>query len=148
MDVVDRLSAMIAKIGQKLPSVKGILQRPNGEWLVRLDDLDVVLELDEKTRRMMVSVELSTLSELSEAAVLTHLLQYSFLWRETGCVYASLNDELRPVLMVPLFQEELSTDFLTNVLAHMVEKARAFTALIEHLSVASPKQVQLDEIKI
>jgi len=139
---------MIAESGQKLPSVLGILQRPKGEWLVRFEDLDVVLELDEKTRRMMVSVELSTLSEMSAAAMLTHLLQYSFLWRETGCVYASLNDELRPVLMVPLFQDELSTDFLANIIAHMVEKARAFTALIEHLSVASPAPVQGNEMKI
>jgi len=148
MNVVDRLNGMISDVGPRLPQIMGILRRPEAEWLIRLPDVDVVLEYDDRTRRLMLSIELSTVDRVREPETLTRLMQYGFLWRETGCVNVSLNDDLRPVLMVPLFLEEITTDLLANVVAHMVEKARAFTALIEQLATASPARLRRDELKI
>lgn len=148
MNVFDGLNAKIAKIGPNLPEVMGILQRSQSKWLIRLADFDVGLEFDASTRRLMVFVELSTVDGIAGPETFTRLLQFNFLWRETGCVFVALNEELRPVLMVPVVLEEATPEPLTSIVAHMGEKARAFTALIGELNRASPTASHRDELKI
>lgn len=149
MLTTNSLNKTIADIGPALPELISIVMRGDDEWLIRYPDLDITLEFDAATQRIMLSIELSTVDAMVKAETLTRLLHYSYLWRDTGCVYFSLNAALRPVLMVPLFAEEVTTEMLANVVAHMVEKSRAWRMVIETVDFdAHSDEMRPNEIRI
>lgn len=141
-----RLNDLIASVGPLLPEVDGILLRGDGEWILRLPDLDVDLELDSDHQRLMLSIDLNTVDAAEKAELLMRLLHYACLWRDTGGVFFALNAELRPVIMLPLFVPELTTRLLATVIAGLVEKARAWRLVIESLEL--PDQSTLPPNKI
>lgn len=137
----ETLSKIIAAVGPAVPELSSILKRGEDEWLFSFVDLDVSLEYDPEMDRIMLSGDSDPLPQANREAVLTTLLTYSFLWRDTGALYLALRSTDKPVLMLPLSGSEVDTELLTIVLPNFANKIRDISSLITSMSTEQRKNV-------
>lgn len=137
----ETLSKIIAAVGPAVPELSSILKRGEDEWLFSFVDLDVSLEYDPEMDRIMLSGDSDPLPQANREAVLTTLLTYSFLWRDTGGLYLALRSTDKPVLMLPLSGSEVDTELLTIVLPNFANKIRDISSLITSMSTEQRKNV-------
>lgn len=136
----ESLSEIIAAVGPAVPELSSILMRGEDEWLLSFVDLDVTVEYDRESDCIMLSGNLDPLPAANREAVLTTLMTYSFLWRDTGGLYVALRAKDSPVLMLPLAGSELAADFLSIVLANFASRIRDISSLVSAVAEGGGKQ--------
>lgn len=134
-DVRDEMTSasvneLLAAVGPNLPDVEGVLQRGEDEWLVRFPDIDVALEFDEASKRLMLSADLDRPAPGNHVAVYEALMGYTLLWRETGGVAAALSAEGVVVILLTLYAAELDQALLATVLGNFAERARLLKTFV------------------
>lgn len=130
MALIEEVRAIVAAVGPASADIEGVLERGEGDWLLRYPDRDLALELDAESRRLVLSAELGEPRPEARLQVLTTLLTYALLWRETGGVYVALNAAETPVLLLPLWAEELTAERLSAVIGNFLEKARTLDTYV------------------
>lgn len=126
----DAIDAMIAAVGPDLSDIEGVLRRGEDEWFVRFPDLDVALESDEPSGRLVLSADLGRPSPQSRLAAYEALMSYTLLWRDTGGVVAALSADGAVVILLTLHAAELDRALLATVLGNFVERARLLNAFV------------------
>lgn len=130
MASIEQMRETIVTVGPASADIEGILERGEGEWLLRYPDIDVALEFDADSNRLVVSAELDEPAPENRLEVYTSLLNYSLLWRDTGGVYAAMTAGGVPMLFLPLFGDEVTAELLGTVLENFKTKARLLRTYI------------------
>jgi hypothetical protein len=120
------------ELGQLDESVLEILQISDDCFAVRYEDVDVELEFDATSGRILLSTEIATPEPEKRLEIYETLLNYSLLWQETGGVRMALAGHGGPAIqMVDLDTAGLQPNLLRTVLANLVDRTiiwRAFFA--------------------
>jgi hypothetical protein len=119
-----QIASIIKAIGPNNLDIADVVEIGENEYVVHYDDLDVTLEFEAETDRLVFSAELGAAPADKRLEVYTTLLNYSLLWRDTGGVHMALTADGTAVQMVTLFGSELSTDLVNTVLRNFADKAR------------------------
>jgi hypothetical protein len=120
----EQVGSIIESVGPRDHNLEGIVQRDDGEYVVHYDDLEVTLEFEADTDRLVISAELGDAPRDKRLAVYTTLLNYSLLWRDTGGVHMALTADGIVVQTLTLSGSEITVDLLDTVLRNFAAKAR------------------------
>jgi hypothetical protein len=126
----EQVAAIIESLGPRDHAIEGIIQRGDGEYVVDYDDLEVTLEFETETDRLVLLADLGQAPRDKRLAVYTTLLNYSLLWRDTGGVHMALTVDGEVMQMVTLAGAELTADLLDTVLRNFAAKARLMRAYV------------------
>lgn len=138
MVTLDNIRSVIAAAAPLDPDVDGVLERADGDWVVRYPDLDVEMEFDADTQRFALSANLDTVDPELRLEVYTTLLSYSLLWRDTGGIGMALDASGTVVQQMILFAPEVTADLLGTVLPNFVVKARLLRTYIGNGGQSKP----------
>ena len=95
------------------------LQTGDTEWMVRHEDVEVEIEFDADSDRVMLSANLGIPSADRRADIYELLMAYALLWRETGGLRAGFSPTDRSLsLMGDFGAEGLTPDMLASVIAN------------------------------
>jgi hypothetical protein len=124
MASTEQVASIMRAIGPKDLDIADVIEIGEGEYVVSYDDLNVTLEFEAETDRLVFSAELGEAPADKRSEVHTTLLNYSLLWRDTGGVHMALTADGIAVQMLTLFGSELSDDRVNTVLRNFADKAR------------------------
>jgi hypothetical protein len=110
------------EVGPRDDRILQVLQTGDESWAVRFEEVDVLIELDPETRRLMFSCELGLVPEERREEVYQLLLTYSLLWRETGGLRMALDADNQAIQLVDLHCSSLTTELLAIVLHNLEER--------------------------
>ncbi|RVU15279.1 type III secretion system chaperone [Methylobacterium oryzihabitans] len=85
------LEEIMSQIGPMDDDIQTVLRMTDGRWIVRFGEIDVEVEHDPATNRLMFSTLIAPVPPGRAAEVLEALLLYAMAWRETGGVRMALN---------------------------------------------------------
>lgn len=126
----EQLGSMIESVGPRDHDIETVVQISESEYVVHYDDLEVTLEIDAETDRLVMSAELGQSPSDKRLPVCTTLLNYSLLWRDTGGVHMALTADGTAVQLLTLFGSEVTLDLLDTVLRNFAVKARLMRAYV------------------
>ncbi len=96
-----------------------VLQTGDAVWMVRHGDVEVDIEFDADSDRVMLSADLGVPPADRRADIYELLMAYALLWRETGGLRAGFSPVDRSLsLMGDFGAEGLTPDMLASVLAN------------------------------
>jgi hypothetical protein len=125
------IGSVVESIGPRDHDIEEVVSLTDGEYVVRYDDLDVTLEFEAETDRLVLSAELGAAPSDKKTAVYTTLLNYSLLWKDTGGVHMALTADDVVVQMASLTGSEVNADRLIALLRNFAEKARLFRNYVQ-----------------
>ena len=109
-----------------------------GAWQVDLDEgryLDV--EYDDSLRRLVITGGIGAAAEHARPALYETLLQYNFIWTETGGVRMAVDASTNQVVMMfEVAVSELDTSKLAMVLGNMAASQRGWQEIVRDCSFA------------
>lgn len=139
MKSVDDVNAVMADAGPLDDAIVSVARTADDRWVVQFDAVDVHVEYDEATGRVMLSAVIGLVPPLRTAAVYEALLSYSSLWRETGGVHMALNGPGGDVMqMVDLPASELRPDILVTVAVNLAERTLIWRGFFEDDGADAP----------
>jgi hypothetical protein len=131
-------------VGKLDESVLEILQISDDCLVARYEDVDVEVEFDAASGRILLSTEIATPTPDKRLEIYETLLNYSLLWQETGGVRMALAGRGGPAIqMVDLETAGLRPDLLRTVLANLVDRTIIWRAFFASDGVA---EVPLDAL--
>lgn len=139
MKSVEEVNAVVADVGPLDDSILSIARIADDRWVIQFEAVDVQVECDEATGRVMLSTVIGTAPPLRTAAVYEALLSYSSLWRETGGVHMALDGPGGEVLqMVDLPASELRPDILVTVAVNLAERTAIWRGFFDNDDADAP----------
>lgn len=133
MNILEAVSAMLQEIAPADETIVAVLQIADDGWVVTYnDDLDVELEFDTGSNRIVLSSYLGEPSDERRLSVCETLMMYSTMWRDTGGVCMGLTGPGGGVVMMAdLAASETTGELLLSVLSNFAQKARLWREFVE-----------------
>jgi len=122
----------MAAAGPLEDTLLAILQVAEGEWVLRFADRDVEASFVEAEQRLVFTVSIGKPPAGRELAVYKALLNYNFIWRDTGSVRMALDgldEEL--VMLADLVGAGISAAAIAAVAVNMAGRAAVWAAILE-----------------
>ena len=117
------LQAVMRDVGPMDDDIGAVLHLTDGRWLVRYADIDVELEHDEATKRVMFSTLIAPVPAERGVEILQALLLYSMAWQETGGIRMALNGIGGAVVqMVDVFAADVDAKLVATVARNLAER--------------------------
>ena len=114
---------VMQEIGPRDDEILEVLQTDEQSWAVRFADVDIELELEPETRRLMLSAEIGAPSEEKRTSIYETLLLYNLLGSDTGGLHMALTEAGGAIVqMVDLHCSTLTTELLVTVLHNLNER--------------------------
>jgi hypothetical protein len=126
----EQIGSIIESLGPRNHDIEEVVELRENEFVVRYNDLEVTLEFESETDRLVLSAEIGEAPPDKRLAVYTTLLNYSLLWRDTGGVHMALTADGAAVQLLTLFGSEVTLDLLDTVLRNFAVKARLMHAYV------------------
>ena len=92
----EQLDRLMAEVGPLDDDIPECVRLEGGDYAVRFDDVDVFVEWDAASARLVLSVEVATPPASRAASIYEALLAYNSLWRETGGLRLALTGARAP----------------------------------------------------
>jgi hypothetical protein len=127
----EQIGSIIESVGPRNHDIEEVVELRENEFVVRYNDLEVTLEFEAETDRLVLSAEIGEAPPDKRLAVYTTLLNYSLLWRDTGGVHMALTADGAAVQLLTLFGSEVTADLLDTVLRNFAVKARLMHAYVK-----------------
>lgn len=100
-------------------------------WSLLIDeDVSIDVAFDEQDGELVFALDLGEVAEETAADVYELLLRFSFVWRETGGLYAALDGEGHAVLMYRRSLQGLDVQRLQAMLSNLHDYRNLWSALI------------------
>jgi hypothetical protein len=114
---------VMQEVGPRDDEILEVLQTGDQSWAARFADVDIELELEPETRRLMLSAEIGAPPEETRASIYETMLLYNLLGSDTGGVHMALSEAGGAVVqMVDLHCSALTTELLVTVLHNLNER--------------------------
>ncbi len=84
------VEALITELGPLDDSVAEIIRDPDGNWVVRVGDIDVVVEFDAAAQVLRIGTDIGIVPEASRLSVYESLLVYNIAAQSSGGVVMAL----------------------------------------------------------
>ncbi|MEM1385247.1 MAG: type III secretion system chaperone [Pseudomonadota bacterium] len=112
---------------------EAIIQDPEGDsWSIALvDGVTVDVSLDEERRMLVFVVDLGPPPQGRIAEVQDVLLRFGFLWRESGGIYAAIDDAGAAVLMQQAPLAGLDLPSLQRLIGRFSAHREAWSAMLD-----------------
>jgi hypothetical protein len=130
MASLDQIESIIEAIGPRDHEIEAVVQLPEGDYVVHYDDIELTLDYDAESDRLMISADLGQAPFDKRLSVYTTMMNYSLLWRDTGGVRMALTADGTVVQMTDLSGPEVTVDLLDTVLRNFAAKARLMRAYV------------------
>jgi hypothetical protein len=130
MASLEQIGSIIESVGPRDHDIEAVVQHPEGDYVIHYDDLEVTLEYDAESDRLMISADLGQPPSDKRLSVFTTMLNYSLLWRDTGGVRMALTADGMVIQMADLSGPEVTVDMLDTVLRNFAAKARLMRAYV------------------
>jgi hypothetical protein len=126
------IDTLMAATGPMLPEAEGIARTGEAQWAVAWESGSVVIaDLAEEGARLVLSTLLGTPAREHRETILTTLLSYNALWRETGGVTLALaGAEGEAMQLCPLATAGLDAGTLAGLLVNFENKARVWRGFV------------------
>jgi len=116
----DDLNLLIQELGPMDESINSVLRLSDAEYVVNFDDVDVDVEYDAPSKKLMMSAQLGVPSAANALKVYEFLMTYALAWRRTGGLGIALTAPGGSlVLTLPLFAVDLTAARLTTIVANL-----------------------------
>lgn len=114
---------ILQSAGPRDDAILEVLQTGDDAWAVRYADVDIDLELEPNTRRLMFSSEIGKLPEGGGEEICRILLTYSLLWRETGGLRMALTEPKGSLVqLVDIHCGDLTAELAVAVLHNLNDR--------------------------
>ena len=131
----------MAEVGHLDDDIIECVRMEDGDYAVRFDEVDVFVEWDPGTARLVLSVEVGTPPASRAASICEALLAYNSLWRETGGLRLALTGREGAVLQIAdLAGPAIDPKTIAIVAVNLVERTSIWRAYFE-LEADSPQQL-------
>jgi Tir chaperone protein (CesT) family len=146
MDGAERVALILQEVGARDDGIKEISAAGEAGWIVRFDEVEIEVEFDPQTQRLMVSSEIGTPPEELRVQMYEAVLLYSMLWRDTGGLRMAMSESGGPITqMVDLHLSSLTTPVLATVLRNLAEKTLIWRKYINGTDEAPPEPMPYDQ---
>lgn len=118
------LAALMAEIGPMDEAILMVSRLDDGRWIVAFSEVNVEVEHDEATGRLMFSTLVAPAAKGREIEVYEALLLYSSIWRETGGIRMGLAGPGGDILqMADVFVPDATTRTVVTIARNLAERA-------------------------
>ncbi|MBB3950311.1 type III secretion system chaperone [Aureimonas jatrophae] len=129
--MTNTLADLMNEIGPLDDAIDSVTVLGDARWIVRFPELDVEIEADEATGRVMLSTVLAPAPADRRGDVYETLLLYNLAWRETGGVRMALNGADGPVVQIAdVPMQDLSARLLVTVARNLVRRGAIWTQFL------------------
>ena len=119
MSTAQDMRSVVTGTGALDERIDLVLQTGDAEWMVRYGDVEVDIEFDADSDRVMISADLGVPPADRRADIYELLMAYALLWRETGGLRAGFSPTDRALsLMGDFGAEGLTPHMLASVIAN------------------------------
>jgi len=139
--------AMIEAFGRSI-GIDDLRLDEAGQCRLKIDAVEVNLELQADAAQLVVYAELGRLPEAGHAAIFARLLEANLFWHDTGGATLSIDRGHQQLLLaraVPLTSDPLA---LSEIIERFVDVAEAWSAWLVEQSqepgTATPPNVEID----
>lgn len=123
MNDQEHIGLVMREIGPRDDGILEILQTGDESWAMRFQDVDVEIELEPESRRLMLSAEIGAPNDEQRASFYEAMLLFNLLWRDTGGVRMGLAEAGGAILqMVDLHCSSVTTDMLVAVARNLNDR--------------------------
>lgn len=110
--------------------IEAVVQSAPDRWVIGFtDDLQMDIQIDEATNRIVLSAEAGTVREDGRVNTMEALLAFNLLWATTGCLRAGLAPkDPTVILMADLGLPDMTDERLGRLILRLAETARGWRA--------------------
>ena len=128
---ISDIDALLGAVGPLDDAILAVVRTGEDAWTLRFEDLDVDVEFDAQSERLMLSAVVGPVPATRAAKIHEMLLIYGLIWRETGAVRLALTGPGgEAVQMVDLFAPQASPEALVVLASNLAERTRIWRDLI------------------
>ena len=123
------IDLLLQEAGPREDEILGVLRIADDRWAIRFEDVDVEVEYNPETGRILFAAVIGTPPPLRARAVYEALLNYTMLWRETGGVRMGLNGPAgEAVQMVEFAADDLDPALVAVVAGNLAARTLVWRA--------------------
>lgn len=131
MSEIENANKLFAEIGSHAPVTSVVFNEKAISWIFRLEgDIDVTAAFEDTTGLISFAMPLGPVPGANAAEVHRLLLRFSFLWRETGGLFAALDETEAPVMLYRCSLANLDTGVLAALLNGLMRQRDAWSQII------------------
>lgn len=139
-----KIGQLIAETGPGDDAILAVVQTGDDSWVIRYEHVDVDLELDAETARLVLSAEIGVPPAERRLSIYELLLAYSLLWRETGGIRMALTGAGgAAVQLVDLAAADLTVGVLATVAANLADRTLVWRAFF---TGGAPAETKIDSL--
>jgi hypothetical protein len=123
MKDLEKITLVMAEVGPLDEEIYEVLRLKEDFWAVRFAEVDVEVEFEAASGRLVLSAEIGAAPAERQAEIYETLLMYNLLWRETGGVRMALSEPDGGVIQsVDLLLSIVDANLLAIVLHNLNER--------------------------
>ena len=124
------MDAVLQAVGPLDDGILAVVRAADDRWAVRFEDVDVEVEFDEATGRLMASAVIGRPPPERAAKLHEMLLVYGMIWRDTGGVRMALTGPGgEAVQMADLYAPQVTPEALVVLVVNLAERTRVWRGL-------------------
>ena len=128
----ESIRRVMEEVGPRDDEIFAVLQTGDKSWAVRFEHVDIEIELDADSERLMLSAEIGVPPEERRLSVYETLLIYNLLWSDTGGVRMALTEAGGSIVqMVDLHCSVVTTELIAIVTHNLNERSLAWREFFE-----------------
>ena len=133
---IEQANELFEELGANAQLASIIFDPEDRSWTIAVDaETQVSAVLNDRLETLTFALGLGPLKESRAAQVHAFLLRFSYLWRETGGLFAALDDKGEPVLMFRCALNGLTPQALHALLRGLADQREAWAELMERDSL-------------
>lgn len=129
LKTLGEIDLILQEAGPREDGILGVLRIADDRWTIRFEEVDVEVECNSETGRVLFAAVIGPPPPSRARAVYEALLSYTMLWRETGGVRMGLNGPAgEAVQMVELAADELDPALAAVVAGNLAARTLVWRA--------------------
>ena len=150
-DLDQFVSATLVAMAKADSGIESVVQTSPSRWVLGFtDDLQMELQIDEATNRIVLSAESGTLREDDRLGTMTALLAFNLMWAENGCLRAGLSPtDPTLILMADLGLPDLTDERLARLIQRLAGTARGWRSFAAgDMAEVAPEAGDINMIRV
>ncbi len=126
---IEDIDRLMAEVGQYDETILACGRTPEGDYVIRFDESDVIGEWDAERRRLVLSCDVGKPPRARAASIYETLLSFNLMWQETGGLFMALAGRGGEVVQLfELFENELEARRIATVAVNLENRRRLWQA--------------------
>lgn len=141
---LDQINTIVTESGPLDEEIISVARVADDRWMIQFEPIIISLEADAERGRLMLIGEIGPVPEERRNELLTAMLSYGLLWRETGGLRMAVSQSDNvATLMVDLAGEEIEPRLIACVAANLAERTLLWQAVFA-LEAPVPEAAELE----